>query len=280
MITVISNITYKVDMTVNPDAIPVTTLSSFSEKGSRFLSAFSNRIAEASMNLLENNPWGMQTSSFDRPVSVNRSASEPVRAERPRPPLTPSVTPSWGVELYGDEQMPSSAPALATTQSAPAIASGNAPKREFEQFLMTKVGIPAVIADTFVNNILPSNALQNVAINEANKTFTLTLDAGSHEGKINNVLEAGITLLNGSTVNMQQVIRGTYNAESRSVDFENGAFTVKGGWKLGYQTTSILGLQIVTVAGQDEIIIKTGVKNLPSAALTRFPNTFSHLSWS
>lgn len=259
-------------MTVDPNAFPISNSMAAPAKSSRFLSEFTNRIAAAGLSFLENNPWGVQTGPLNRTVSVSRSAYEPVPVEKPKPPVVLSVRPGWGVELYGDETVPLSAPTL--------VSSKNAPHREFAEFLMTKVGIPAVIADTFANNILPPNALQNVVINEADKTFTLTLDHGAHKGAIKNVPEAGIALLNGSTVNTQQVIKGTYNPKSRSVDFERNAFTVKGGWKLGYQSTSILGLQIVTEAGQDEIVIKTGVKTLPSAAMSRFPNTFGHLIWS
>ena len=203
------------------------------------------------------------------PIAASRSVSARVQDERSQ---------NWEVEL-DKEEVPSSATVLKT--SAPAVeASGHAPKREFEQFLKTKVAIPEVITNTFVNNILPPNALQDVVINEADKTFTLTLDNGAHKGEINGVPDEGIPLLNGSTVTMKQVIQGTYDPEKRSVDFESGAFKVRGGGKLFYQSTSILGLQIVTESGKDEVIIKTGVKNLPSASLSRFPNTFGHLSWS
>jgi len=153
------------------------------------------------------------------------------------------------------------------------------PKEVLLQFFLKTVRIPLEVASTFVENMIPPGALKGVAIDEKAKTFTIALNA-TPVGKIDGVDNEGISMLNGGSFTVQRIVRGRYNEKERSFDIEDGDITAKGGWRLAYQTVKILGLQIVSVKGGkagktiDEVLIKTSLLNLPSAALSRFPNTF------
>lgn len=159
------------------------------------------------------------------------------------------------------------------------------PKEVLLQFFLKTVGIPLEVASTFVLNMIPPGALKGVSVDEKAKTFTIELDA-TPIGKIDGVGSEGISMLNGGSFTVQKTVRGKYNEKERSFDLEEGDITAKGGWRLGYQTVKILGLQIVSVGSKkgakvDEVLIKTSLLNLPSAALSRFPNTFGPktLTW-
>jgi hypothetical protein len=167
------------------------------------------------------------------------------------------------------------------------VPNTNSPKGELLQFFLKTVGIPLVVASTFVENMIPPGALKGVAIDEKAKTFTIELNA-TPVGKMDGVGSEGISMLNGGSFTVQKIVRGKYNEKERSFDIEEGDITAKGGWRLAYQTVQILGLQIVSVKGGktgekvDEVLIKTSLLNLPSASLSRFPNTFGPktLKWA